>query len=117
MCDDELVDVIPSMRAQIFGPSTAFRLGPIFEELVVSIAKDIDLAVLSLGRDNWKPQTGVQKMESARSKRSFADIALEARSQLQRGIDNVPLHKFGVRTEGARLKDEVRGVGGVYIRR
>lgn len=87
------------------------------EELVVAIAKDIDLAVLSLGRDNWKPQTGVQKMESARSKRSFADIALEARSQLQRGIDNVPLHKFGVRTEGARLKDEVRGVGGVYIRR
>ena len=87
------------------------------EELVAAAARDIDLAVLSLSRESWRPQTGVRRVETARSQRSFADIALEARSQLQRGIDSVPFHRLGVRTEGARLKDEVRGVGGVYIRR
>ncbi len=87
------------------------------EDIIAAVSRDIDIAVLSLNRENWQPQMTVQRMQTAKFQRSFSDLALDARDQIQKGIDNIPMHKFGVRTTGAMLKDQARGIGGMYIRR
>ena len=87
------------------------------EDILAAVSRDIDIATLSLARENWHPQMALQSVKTARSQRSFGDLALAARGQIQIGIDNIPMHRLGIRTTGNKLKDEARGVGGMYIRR
>ncbi|KAK7750938.1 hypothetical protein SLS62_007070 [Diatrype stigma] len=86
-------------------------------DTVAAFSRDVDVAVLSLARENWHSHMAVEQVRTAKSQRSFADLALAARGQIQIGIDNIPMHRLGVRTTGSRLKDQARGIGGMYIRR
>ncbi|RYP10729.1 hypothetical protein DL764_000519 [Monosporascus ibericus] len=87
------------------------------EDAIAAISRDIDVTVLSLSRQNWQPAETTLRLRSMRSQRGLVDRALEVRDHVQKEIDNVPMHRLGIRTTGAQLKDKALGNGGMYIRR
>ncbi|RYP66647.1 hypothetical protein DL769_005979 [Monosporascus sp. CRB-8-3] len=87
------------------------------EDAIAAVSRDVDVAVLSLSRQNWQPAETTRRLRTLRSERSLVDRALEVRDHVQKEIDNVPMHHLGIRTTGAQLKDKALGNGGMYIRR
>jgi hypothetical protein len=82
-----------------------------------AVSNDIDIAFSSLGRENWAPHTTLRTLREAKSARSLSDRYVEARSQLQKHTDSMPLHRAGIRTVDAELRDQALGRGGLYIKR
>ncbi|RYO85602.1 hypothetical protein DL766_009438 [Monosporascus sp. MC13-8B] len=87
------------------------------EDAIAAVSRDVDVAVLSLSRQNWQPEETTRRLRTMRSQRGLVDWALEVRDHVQKEIDNVPMHRLGIRTTGAQLKDKALGNGGMYIRR
>lgn len=79
--------------------------------------KDIAVATASLGRPAWTAEATLQRLKSAASSRSLTDRYVDFRQNTQKHIDRVPVHKLGVRTEGAALRDRLIGNGGVWVPR
>ncbi|KAL2444021.1 hypothetical protein ABEF95_014773 [Exophiala dermatitidis] len=79
--------------------------------------KDIAVTTASLGRPAWTAEATLDKMKSATSSRSLTERYVDFRQNTQKQIDRVPVHKLGVRTEGAALKDRLVGKGGVCVPR
>lgn len=80
-------------------------------------AADIDITLASLSRDAWGPEVTVNNLKAAKSARSLADKYVEARTQVQKGVESIPLHLAGVRSNSATMIDKSYGRGGIYIRR
>ncbi|KAI5926526.1 hypothetical protein F4810DRAFT_542039 [Camillea tinctor] len=80
-------------------------------------ARDTDIAVASLSRANWQLAPTLDRMETLRAQKTAAEHYVDVRAQVQRRVDSVPLHRAGVRTAGAEMKDRAYGRGGLYIRR
>lgn len=78
---------------------------------------DVLLAVASLSRANWGPGETRERMRTMRSEMSLADRYVEAREKVQKQVDRIPVHLAGVRTEGAALRDQAFGNGGMWIPR
>ncbi|KAI1434391.1 hypothetical protein GGR50DRAFT_409480 [Xylaria sp. CBS 124048] len=85
--------------------------------IAAAMSRDQDIAVASLSRERWRCDAGLHSLERARTEQSAADKYVAMRSQVQKHVDNVPVHWAGVRTERAGLKDEAYGRGGFYVRR
>ncbi|KAI1469279.1 uncharacterized protein F4812DRAFT_422591 [Daldinia caldariorum] len=83
-------------------------------ESTATIARDIDIAVASLSRENWQCDTTLRRVKS---EMSIAEKCVDMQLKVQRRVDSVPLHLAGVRTASSELKDQVYGRGGLYIRR
>ncbi|KIX00039.1 uncharacterized protein Z518_10966 [Rhinocladiella mackenziei CBS 650.93] len=79
--------------------------------------KDVATTNASLSRSAWTAEANVEKVKSAASSRSFTERYVDFRQSSQRQIDRVPVHRLGVRTEGASLRDRLVGNGGVWIPR
>ncbi|KAI1413654.1 hypothetical protein F5Y13DRAFT_179373 [Hypoxylon sp. FL1857] len=79
--------------------------------------RDINTAVASLSRENWQCEMTLRRVKTDKSTRSIEERYVDMRSQVQKRVDSVPLHKAGVRTASAELKDQAYGKGGIYIRR
>lgn len=79
--------------------------------------RDINTAVASLSRENWQCEMTLQRVKTDKSTRSIEERYVDMRLQVQKRVDSVPLHKAGVRTASAELKDQAYGKGGIYIRR
>ncbi|KAI0129059.1 hypothetical protein BJ170DRAFT_623845 [Xylariales sp. AK1849] len=81
------------------------------------VTEGADIALASLSRENWGPHLAIQKMETEANSRTVSERYVEARLQIQRCVDGIPMHLAGVRTAGAEITDRVHGRGGLYIRR
>ncbi|KAI0015925.1 hypothetical protein F4780DRAFT_761622 [Xylariomycetidae sp. FL0641] len=92
------------------------RSGPPVD-VAAAVARDTDIAVASLSREHWQCEMSAQRIQTERSQMTVADRYVEARAQVQKRVDSVPLHLMGVRTEVAEIKDQHHGRGGMYIRR
>lgn len=86
-------------------------------EAQAAVSNDIDIAFSSLSRENWTPHTTLRTLREAKSARGLSDRYVEARSQLQKHADSMPLHRAGIRTADAELRDQALGRGGLYIKR
>jgi hypothetical protein len=78
--------------------------------------KDISITQASLEREEWGPETTLQKIKSAKSARSISEKYIDVRKYSQIQVDRVPVHRLGVRTPSAGFKDRYMfGNGGLYV--
>ncbi|KAI0805287.1 hypothetical protein GGR55DRAFT_287248 [Xylaria sp. FL0064] len=82
-----------------------------------SASHDKEIAIASLSREMWRPEVSLQLLSTEKVQRSMADRYVGLRSQVQRHVDSFPIHRAGIRTDRAEIKDEAYGPGGFYIRR
>jgi hypothetical protein len=86
-------------------------------DLAAAVAKDMEIALASLSRENWGPETTLNRIKTERSARSFADKMADTKTQVQKRVDSIPMHWAGIRTSAAEMRDGLHGNGGIYIRR
>ncbi|KAJ8133289.1 hypothetical protein O1611_g336 [Lasiodiplodia mahajangana] len=82
-----------------------------------AISRDREIAIASLSRERWQPDACLQILSTKKSQRSMTEKYVEMRSQVQKRVDSFPVHRAGIRTDRAEVKDEAYGQGGFYIRR
>jgi hypothetical protein len=82
-----------------------------------AIATDIDITLVSLSRKTWGPLETLQRIKTEKLARTTTEKYVEARVNVQKHVDSLPVHWAGVRTAGAEMIDRARGRGGYYIRR
>ncbi|KAI1395407.1 hypothetical protein F4819DRAFT_194360 [Hypoxylon fuscum] len=85
--------------------------------ITADIAKDINIALASLSRENWHCEKTLRRVKTEMSARSIEERYVDMRAQVQKRVDSVPLHLAGVRTARGELIDQAHGRGGLYIRR
>ena len=90
---------------------------PDLEAHMFDFYKDVMITNASLARPAWAAETTLERVKSAASGRSFSERYVDFRQNAQSQINRVPVHRLGVRTEGAALKDKLIGQGGVWIPR
>ncbi|KAK0645814.1 hypothetical protein B0T16DRAFT_329167 [Cercophora newfieldiana] len=84
------------------------------------ISRDVLLTVASLSsaRVTWAPDVTVAGLRGVKSSRGLSERFGEARDTVQRKVDTaVPLHRLGVRTEGAVERERGLEKGGYWIAR
>lgn len=87
------------------------------DDLVRQHERDVLTTLASLDREHWSPDETVRKMKTLKSERSFSDRLHQATGRVQQQVDRIPMHWAGVRSESGTLRDQVYGVGGMWIRR
>ncbi|KAI1421665.1 hypothetical protein F5Y12DRAFT_688355 [Xylaria sp. FL1777] len=95
-------------------PTPQPRLPP---ETLATDSRDKEIAIASLSREMWQPDVSLQSFSTEKAQRSMTDRYVGLRSQMQRHVDSFPVHRAGIRTDRAEIKDEAYGQGGFYIRR
>ena len=85
------------------------------EALLQETYGDITVTQLSLNRPEWGIETTLMREKT--ENRSLADRYVDARRFGQRQVDRIAVHKAGVRTNSARLKDKLVGNGGLFVLR
>lgn len=90
---------------------------PDVEAQMFDLYKDVTVTTASLSRPAWAAATTLERVKSAQSSRNLTERYVDFRQTTQKQIDRVPVHRLGVRTEGAALKDRLIGNGGVWIPR
>ncbi|KAI1349879.1 hypothetical protein F5Y01DRAFT_169034 [Xylaria sp. FL0043] len=83
----------------------------------LTASRDKEIAIASLSREMWRPEVSLQLLSNEKVQRSMTDRYVGLRSQVQRHVDSFPIHRAGIRTDRAEIKDEAYGLGGFYIRR
>lgn len=86
-------------------------------DILATVSRDKEIAAASLSREMWQPYASLQILSIDKSQRSKTEKYVEFRSQMQRHVDSFPIHRAGIRTDRAEVKDEAYGQGGFYIRR
>lgn len=90
---------------------------PDVEAQLFDLYKDVMITNASLARPAWAADATLERVKSAASSRSFSERYVDLRQSTQRQIDRVPVHRLGIRTDSASLKDRLIGTGGVCISR
>ncbi|KIW63967.1 hypothetical protein PV04_08927 [Phialophora macrospora] len=90
---------------------------PDVEAQLFDFYKDVSITNASLAREAWSVGATLEREKSKASSRSVSERYVDFRQNTQKQIDRVPVHRLGVRTEGAALKDRLVGQGGVWIPR
>ncbi|GAP87698.1 putative and NB-ARC domain-containing protein [Rosellinia necatrix] len=86
-------------------------------DILAAASRDKQIAIASLSREMWRPGVCLEALSTEKSQRTLTDKYIGIRSQVQRHVDSFPIHKAGIRTDRAQVKDEAYGQGGFYIRR
>ncbi|KAI0540847.1 hypothetical protein GGR58DRAFT_459178 [Xylaria digitata] len=86
-------------------------------EITTAISRDKEIAIASLSRKMWQPDVSLQLISTEKAQRTMAEKYIGLRSQVQRHVDSFPIHRVGIRTDRAEVKDEAYGPGGFYIQR
>lgn len=86
-------------------------------DILATVSHDKEIAIASLSREMWQPYASLQILSIDKSRRTQTEKYVEFRSQVQRHADSFPIHRVGIRTDRAGVKDEAYGQGGFYIRR
>ncbi|ORY63365.1 uncharacterized protein BCR38DRAFT_436676 [Pseudomassariella vexata] len=87
------------------------------DDLAEAVRRNVNITLASLSREHWEPEMTIYRLKTEKSSHSLADKYVEARTQLQKRVDSVPLHLAGVRTAGMEKMDKIHGNGGLWIRR
>lgn len=87
------------------------------DEVLARQRHDALVTVASLGRASWCPRETAARVRALRGARSLGDRLSEATGRVQQSVDRIPLHRAGVRSQAGRQRDELVGVGGIWVRR
>jgi hypothetical protein len=87
------------------------------EDVVEAVVRDTAIAIASLSRECWGPDMVINRSKTEKSNRTLSERYVDARTEVQKQVDRVPLRWVGVRTTGEVLRDRVHGNGGLYILR
>ncbi|KAF4444413.1 hypothetical protein F53441_11138 [Fusarium austroafricanum] len=87
------------------------------EEFLAHHERDILTTTGSLGRENWGPEVSVSAVRALKSEKSFSERLGDATGAVQNGMDRIPKHWVGVRSEAGVLRDQVYGNGGLWVTR
>ena len=90
---------------------------PDVEAQLFDFFQDVAVTNASLDRPAWAADETLLRVKSAASNRSFSERYVDFRQNTQKQIDRIPVHRLGVRTDGAALKDKLIGQGGVWVPR
>lgn len=82
-----------------------------------SMIADIATTQVCLARPAWQPDAILERVRSDRSARSLNERYADARGAVQKGVDRVPVHYVGVRTDSMAVRDRLVGNGGVWVPR
>ncbi|KAH6693454.1 riboflavin kinase [Plectosphaerella plurivora] len=93
------------------------RRAGLTDDPLFAYANDVSVTVASLSREAWGPIETRQRMKTLKSERSFGERYLDARDTVQKQVDRVPVHLLGVRSDGAAMRDQTMGHGGVWVQR
>ncbi|XEU97289.1 hypothetical protein FSHL1_002575 [Fusarium sambucinum] len=85
------------------------------EDIVEEHSSDVMTTTASLGREAWGPEVNLSATRAAKSDRGFKERLGDAAGVVQGGLDRVPSHWVGVRSEGAEMRDQVYGNGGLWV--
>ncbi|TGJ81203.1 hypothetical protein E0Z10_g7553 [Xylaria hypoxylon] len=86
-------------------------------DIMAAVSHDKEITIASLSRKMWRPDVSLQLLSTEKTQRTMTDKYIEMRSQVQRHVDSIPIHRAGIRTDRAEVKDEAYGLGGFYVRR
>ncbi|KAM0242210.1 hypothetical protein ACHAP5_007297 [Fusarium lateritium] len=87
------------------------------EGIISEHARDVMTTTASLARENWGPEVSVSAVRALRSERSFSERLGEVTGAVQSGMDRIPKHWVGMRSEGGVMRDQVYGNGGLWVAR
>ncbi|KAI0486776.1 hypothetical protein F4859DRAFT_313416 [Xylaria cf. heliscus] len=90
---------------------------PLPTEIHATVSRDKEIAIASLSRERWQPDMCLEILSTEKVQRTMTDRYIGLRSQVQKHVDSFPVHRAGIRTDRAEVKDEAYGQGGFYIRR
>lgn len=86
--------------------------------ILLETVNDVAITKASLSRPAWGHDKILQRIHTARSARSMTDRMVDMRLVGQRQADRVPIHKLGIRVDGAGIHDrDMFGNGGVWVKR
>ncbi|RFU76638.1 hypothetical protein TARUN_5578 [Trichoderma arundinaceum] len=85
------------------------------EQLAEEHAQDVVNTLASLGRDAWGPHDTVAMLKSVKSSRSLGERLDDTTGKMVRGVDKIPLHWAGMRSEVGVMQDKAYGNGGMWI--
>ncbi|KAL6925330.1 hypothetical protein ACHAP8_006087 [Fusarium lateritium] len=100
------------MKVMLMGYLHAATSG---EDIVEEHSSDVMTTTASLGREAWGPEVNLSATRAAKSDRGFKERLGDAAGVVQGGLDRVPSHWVGVRSEGAEMRDQVYGNGGLWV--
>ncbi|QPC74443.1 hypothetical protein HYE68_005195 [Fusarium pseudograminearum] len=85
------------------------------DDIVEEHSRDVMTTMASLGREAWGPEVNLSATRAAKSDRGFKERLGDAAGVVQGGLDRVPSHWVGVRSEGMEMRDQVYGNGGLWV--
>ncbi|OBS17702.1 hypothetical protein FPOA_09435 [Fusarium poae] len=85
------------------------------QDIVEEHSRDVMTTTASLGREAWGAEVNLSATRAAKSDRGFKERLGDAAGAVQGGLDRVPSHWVGVRSEGAEMRDQVYGNGGLWV--
>lgn len=86
-------------------------------ELEDQRATDIEMTLAILALPTFAPELALEQIQSGKSGRTFTDKFSDLRMSGLRKYDAIPAHRVGVRTVGQKLRDQLVGKGGLYVKR
>ncbi|KAL4725865.1 hypothetical protein ACLX1H_006539 [Fusarium chlamydosporum] len=85
------------------------------DEILEEHSRDVMTTTASLARDAWGPEVNLSATRAAKSDRGFKERLGDATGAVQGGLDRIPSHWVGVRTEALEMRDQVYGNGGLWV--
>jgi hypothetical protein len=85
------------------------------EDIVEEHSRDVMTTTASLGREAWGPEVNLSATRAAKSDRGFKERLGDATGVVQGGLDRIPSHWVGVRSEALEMRDQVYGNGGLWV--
>jgi hypothetical protein len=86
-------------------------------ELEEQRTTDIEMTHSLLALPTFAPELALEQIRSKKVDRTVTNKFSDLRMSGQRKYDAIPAHRLGVRTEGQKLRDQLVGKGGLYIKR
>lgn len=80
-------------------------------------ADDLLTTLATLARPRWQPQPTLDGLRARKSERSWGQRLDGMTGIVVAGLDRVPMHRAGIRSQAGVLRDARHGNGGLWIKR
>ncbi|RGP78424.1 riboflavin kinase [Fusarium longipes] len=102
------------MKVMLMGYLHAASTTMSTQDIVEEHSRDVMTTTASLGRDAWGPEVNLSATRAAKSDRGFKERLGDASGIVQGGLDRIPSHWVGVRSEALEMRDQVYGNGDMF---
>ncbi|KAF5663506.1 riboflavin kinase [Fusarium heterosporum] len=85
------------------------------EGIISEHARDVMTTTASLARENWGPEVSASAVRALKSEKSFSERLGDVTGAVQGGMDRIPKHWVGLRSEAGVMRDQVYGNGGLWV--